>query len=56
MTAGRRIEGCLDGTVIGDEAVIPGAAEALGALRRAGVPFRFATNITRCSVTARSPH
>jgi HAD superfamily hydrolase (TIGR01458 family) len=50
--AGRRVEGCLfdiDGTVIEDEAVIPGAAEALDALRRAEIPFRFATNITRFS-------
>lgn len=48
----RRVEGCLfdiDGTLIEDERVIPGAAEALDALRRAGVPFRFATNITRFS-------
>ena len=36
----------LDGTVyVGGEAV-PGAAEALGRLREAGVPFRFVTNTT----------
>lgn len=50
----RRADGCLidlDGTVYrvrpGGEEAIPGAREALEALRRAGVPFRFATNTTR---------
>jgi HAD superfamily hydrolase (TIGR01458 family) len=37
----------LDGTVWEDGALIPGAAEAIEALRRADVPFRFLTNTTR---------
>ncbi len=50
----RRADGCLidlDGTVYrtrpGGEEAIPGVREALAALRRAGVPFRFTTNTTR---------
>ncbi|HSN87533.1 MAG TPA: HAD-IIA family hydrolase, partial [Thermoanaerobaculia bacterium] len=38
-----------DGTVILDDKAIPGAFEAIAALRREGIPFRFATNITRVS-------
>jgi HAD superfamily hydrolase (TIGR01458 family) len=37
----------LDGTVYQEGRAIPGAAEAIARLRRAGVPFRFATNTTR---------
>jgi HAD superfamily hydrolase (TIGR01458 family) len=37
----------LDGTVYDEEAPIPGAAEAVEALRRAGLPLRFVTNTTR---------
>jgi HAD superfamily hydrolase (TIGR01458 family) len=37
----------LDGTVYQEGRPIPGAAGALEALRRAGVPFRFTTNTTR---------
>lgn len=46
----RRADGVLldlDGTVYQEERAIPGAAEALDALRREGVPFRFTTNTTR---------
>lgn len=48
----RRVDGCLidlDGTVILDDKAIPGAVETIAALRREGIPFRFATNITRVS-------
>lgn len=37
----------LDGTVYDGEAPIPGAAEAIAALRDAGLPLRFVTNTTR---------
>ncbi len=37
----------LDGTVWEDDALIPGADEAVAALRAAGMPLRFVTNITR---------
>jgi HAD superfamily hydrolase (TIGR01458 family) len=37
----------LDGTVWVDDRAIPGTREAIAALRAAGLPFRFATNITR---------
>lgn len=37
----------LDGTVWVDRVLIDGAAEAIAALRNAGVPFRFLTNTTR---------
>jgi phospholysine phosphohistidine inorganic pyrophosphate phosphatase len=37
----------LDGTVYQEGRAIPGAAEALEALRRRGLPFRFTTNTTR---------
>jgi len=46
----RRADGVLldlDGTVYQEGQAIPGAAEALAALRRAGIPFRFTTNTTR---------
>ena len=39
----------LDGTLYGEAGAIPGAVEALAALRRRGVPFRCATNTTRRS-------
>ena len=48
----RPADACLidiDGTLCQAGEAIPGAAEALAALRAAGVPFRFATNITRMS-------
>ncbi|HWM93626.1 MAG TPA: TIGR01458 family HAD-type hydrolase [Thermoanaerobaculia bacterium] len=44
------IQGCLidlDGTVYQEGRAIHGAASAIEALRRANVPFRFATNTTR---------
>ena len=40
-------DGCLldlDGTVYVDDEVVPGAAEAIAALRSAGVPFRRITS------------
>ena len=37
----------LDGTVYEDDALIPGADRAIGALRDGGVPVRFVTNTTR---------
>lgn len=37
----------LDGTVYESGAAIPGAREAIDAIRRAGLPVRFATNTTR---------
>lgn len=46
----RRADGVLldlDGTVYQEWQAIPGAAEAIAALRHAGVPFRFTTNTTR---------
>ena len=55
MTLADRIQGCLidlDGTVYQEGAAIEGAADAIRALRRAGVPFRFATNTTRLPRTA----
>ena len=36
----------LDGTLYADGAAIPGAVEAIGRLRAAGVPFRLVTNTT----------
>jgi HAD superfamily hydrolase (TIGR01458 family) len=45
-----RIQGCLidlDGTVYQEDQAIDGAAAAIATLRRAGIPFRFATNTTR---------
>jgi phospholysine phosphohistidine inorganic pyrophosphate phosphatase len=39
----------LDGTLYGEGGAIPGAAEAVAALRRRGVPLRFVTNTTRRS-------
>jgi len=39
----------LDGTLYTDAGAIPGAVEALAALRRRGVPFRCVTNTTRRS-------
>lgn len=47
---GRRVEGILfdlDGTVYQEGRAIPGAAEALDALRRRGLPLLFTTNTTR---------
>jgi HAD superfamily hydrolase (TIGR01458 family) len=46
---GHRVEGILfdlDGTVYQEGRAIPGAAEALEALRRQGLPFLFTTNTT----------
>jgi HAD superfamily hydrolase (TIGR01458 family) len=37
----------LDGTVYEDDAPIPGAPEAVAALREGGLPVRFVTNTTR---------
>jgi len=37
----------LDGTVWEDGILIPGAADAIDTLRKAGIPFRFLTNTTR---------
>ncbi len=37
----------LDGTLYLDDAPIPGAVEAVAAIRRLGIPFRFTTNTTR---------
>src|SRR5690349_13428576 len=39
----------LDGTLYTGDSAIPGAPEALAALRRRGIPFRIATNTTRRS-------
>ncbi len=39
----------LDGTLYGEGGAIPGAPEALAALRRRAVPLRFVTNTTRRS-------
>lgn len=39
----------LDGTLYGETGAIPGAVEAIAALRRRGVPMRFVTNTTRRS-------
>jgi len=50
-----QIQGCLidlDGTVYQEGGAIDGAASAIDALRRANVPFRFATNTTRMPRTA----
>ncbi|HEX9638999.1 MAG TPA: TIGR01458 family HAD-type hydrolase [Acidobacteriota bacterium] len=47
--------GCLidiDGTIRAGAGAIPGAPEAIAALRRAGVPLRFVTNTTRMSRAA----
>jgi len=48
----RPIEGLLidlDGTVYQGRELLPGAAEAIGCLRKAGVPFVFTTNTSRMS-------
>ena len=37
----------LDGTVYQDDALVPGADDAIAALRDAGIPVRFVTNTTR---------
>ncbi len=39
----------LDGTIFVGDRLIPGAADAVDALRRGGLPLRFGTNITRMS-------
>jgi phospholysine phosphohistidine inorganic pyrophosphate phosphatase len=39
----------LDGTLYGEAGAVPGAPEAIHALRRRGVPLRFVTNTTRRS-------
>ncbi len=56
---GPRVEGLLfdlDGTVYQEGRAIPGAAEALDALRRRGFPFRFTTNTTRRPRTSLTEH
>ncbi len=42
----------LDGTVFIGDRLVPGAAEAIAALRRSGLPLRFGTNTTRMSRTS----
>ncbi len=39
----------LDGTLYTDDGAVPGAVDALRALRRRGIPFRYVTNTTRRS-------
>jgi phospholysine phosphohistidine inorganic pyrophosphate phosphatase len=39
----------LDGTIFVGDRLVPGAADAVGALRRGGLPLRFNTNTTRMS-------
>ena len=46
----------LDGTIFVGDRLIPGAADAVGALRRGGLPLRFGTNTTRMSRTALVSH
>ena len=41
----------LDGTIFVGDRLVPGAADAVGALRRGGLPLRFGTNTTRMSRT-----
>ena len=42
----------LDGTIFIGDRLVPGAADAVDALRRGGLPLRFGTNTTRMSRTA----
>jgi len=42
----------LDGTVFVGDRLVPGAADAIVALRRGGLPLRFGTNTTRMSRSA----
>ena len=42
----------LEGTIFVGDRLVPGAADAVGALRRGGLPLRFGTNATRMSRTA----
>jgi len=42
----------LDGTIFVGDRLVPGAADAVGALRRGGLPLRFGTNTTRMSRAA----
>ena len=42
----------LDGTIFVGDRLVPGAADAVDALRRAGLSLRFGTNTTRMSRTA----
>ena len=42
----------LDGTVFVGDRLVPGAAEAIAALRRGGLPLCFGTNTTRISRTS----
>ncbi len=42
----------LDGTVFIGDRLVPGAADAVAALRRGGLPLRFGTNTTRISRAA----
>ena len=41
----------LDGTIFVGDRLVPGAADAVSALRRGGLPLRFGTNTTRMSRT-----
>jgi ribonucleotide monophosphatase NagD (HAD superfamily) len=50
MQPSRPADACLldiDGTLLAGDQAIPGAAAAIAALRRAGLPFRLTTNTTR---------
>ena len=42
----------LDGTIFVGDRLVPGAADAVDALRRGGLPLRFGTNTTRMSRAA----
>ena len=42
----------LDETVLIGDRLVPGAAEAIAALRRGGLPLHFGTNTTRMSRTS----
>ena len=42
----------LDGTIFVGDRLVPGAREAIAALRRGGLPLRFGTNTTRMSRTS----
>ena len=52
MTSARGLILDLDGTVYEAGLLIAGAREAVDAIRRAGLPLRFATNTTRCPRSA----
>jgi HAD superfamily hydrolase (TIGR01458 family) len=52
MIAAKAVLLDLDGTLYHDERLLPGAAETLEALRRAGIPYAFVTNTTSKSRAA----